>query len=88
MVATGISMMAVSSLILIDVIRINGKKFADNKQRDQCVLSQLRNEGWRVAVIWECTTRRNNEFEDAINRLDEFIKAGDGWYFETDYRES
>ena len=64
------------------------KKFADNKQRDQRVVSQLRKEGLRVAVIWECTTRRNSEFEDAIKRLDEFIKAGDGWYFETDYRES
>lgn len=63
-------------------------KFADNKQRDQRVLSQLREEGWRVAVIWECTTRRSNELEGAIRRLDEFIKAGDGWYLETDYRES
>ena len=64
------------------------KKFTDNKQRDQRVLSQLKEEGWRVAVIWECTTRRSSEFEDAIKRLDEFIKAGDCWYFETHYRES
>ncbi len=63
-------------------------KFADNKQRDQRVLTRLREEGWRVAVIWECATRRNNEFEDAIKRLDEFIKAGDGCYFESDYRVS
>lgn len=64
------------------------KKFTDNKQRDQRVLSQLKEEGWRVAVIWECTTRRSSEFEDAIKRLDVFIKAGDYWYFETHYRES
>ena len=63
-------------------------KFGDNKQRDQRVLSQLRDEGWRVAVIWECTTRRNSEFEDAIKKLDEFIQISVGWYFETDYRES
>jgi len=64
------------------------KKFADNKQRDQRVLSKLKEGGWRVAVIWECTTRRNSEFEDAIKRLDEFIQTGVTWYFETLYRES
>ncbi len=71
--------------------RYSGKwkmRFSDNKQRDQRVLSQLREEGWRVAVNWECVTRRNSEFQNAIKRLDEFIKAGDGCYFETGYRES
>jgi len=64
------------------------KKFADNKQRDQRVLSKLKEDGWRVAVIWECTTRRNSEFEDAIKRLDEFIQTGGSWFFDTDYRGS
>ncbi len=63
------------------------KKFADNKRRDQSVISQLKEEGWRVAVIWECTTRRESEFEDAIKRLHEFIQTGSSWYFETLYRE-
>lgn len=63
-------------------------KFADNTQRDQRVLSQLKEEGWRVAIIWECTTRRKSELEGAIKRLDEFIRTGVGWYFETHYRES
>ncbi len=62
-------------------------KFSDNKQRDQRVLSKLEDEGWRVAVIWECTTRKNSEFEDAIKRLDEFIQTGVSRYFETHYRE-
>ncbi|MDF1645054.1 MAG: very short patch repair endonuclease [Pseudomonadales bacterium] len=64
------------------------KKFLDNKQRDQRVLSQLKEEGWRVAVVWECTTRRNSEFQGAIKGLDEFIQTGVSWYFETCYRES
>ena len=63
------------------------KKFADNKQRDQRVVSKLKEEDWRVAVIWECTTRRNSEFEDTIKRLNEFIQASGSWYFETDYRQ-
>ena len=64
------------------------KKFADNKQRDQRVLSKLKEEGWRVAIIWECTTRSKNELGDVIKRLDKFIQNDGSLLFETDYRES
>ena len=33
------------------------KKFKANRHRDQRVELQLKEEGWRVAVIWKCATR-------------------------------
>lgn len=63
------------------------KKFADNKQRDQRTLNLLKVEGWRVAVIWECTTRSGREFEDTLKKLDEFIQSDTSPYFETGYRQ-
>ena len=64
------------------------KKFADNKQRDQRVLSKLKEDGWRVAVVWECATRKNDVFKETVTRLDNFIQNGVPWYLETDYREN
>ncbi len=64
------------------------KKFKDNKRRDQRVLEQLTAKGWRVAVIWECTTRISVEFEKTIKQLNEFILAGTGQYYESNYRET
>jgi DNA mismatch endonuclease (patch repair protein) len=34
------------------------KKLEDNRTRDAKALVELRNNGWRVAVIWECSVRR------------------------------
>ena len=62
------------------------QKFEDNKQRDQRVLSKLKEEGWRVVIIWECTTRNGSEFEGTIKSLDEFIQTRASCYFETHYR--
>ncbi len=64
------------------------KKFEDNRQRDQRVLDQLTEKRWRVAVIWECAIREEKFFEDVINRLNIWIKAGDSSYFESDYRKT
>ena len=63
------------------------KKFQDNKARDQRVLKKLREEGWRVAVIWECATRDRNVFESVMNELDSWIKADESQYFESQYRK-
>lgn len=35
------------------------KKIVTNKARDKKVLKQLRGEGWKVFVIWECDIRRD-----------------------------
>jgi DNA mismatch endonuclease (patch repair protein) len=63
------------------------KKFNDNIARDQRVLEQLLDQGWRVAVIWECATREVELFEPLIRHLDEWIKAGSSSYFESDYKK-
>ncbi len=64
------------------------KKFEDNRQRDQRVLEQLTAEGWRVAVIWECATRKAKVFEDVIEKLNVWIKAGESQYFESGYKKT
>ena len=63
------------------------KKFSDNQQRDKRVETQLKEEGWRVAVIWECTTRDIKVFKTVINQLNVWIKTGDSQYFESEYRK-
>jgi DNA mismatch endonuclease, patch repair protein len=64
------------------------KKFADNKNRDHRVLRQLLDEGWRVAVIWECVTREAGVFESVMHQLDDWIKSGKSQYFESNYRKN
>ncbi len=63
------------------------KKFRDNAARDQRVLEQLTEAGWRVAVVWECATRDVGIFKQVINQLDNWIKAGESQYFESEYRK-
>lgn len=64
------------------------KKFEDNRARDQRVLEKLAEQGWRVSVIWECTTRDSAEFEKTIKKLDKFIRSGTTQYFESSYRKT
>lgn len=63
------------------------KKFNDNKARDKRVTEELIEQGWRVAVIWECVTRNKEEFEREINKLDIWIKAGKGYIYESAYKK-
>jgi DNA mismatch endonuclease (patch repair protein) len=64
------------------------KKFQGNKLRDQRVLKQLSEEGWRIAVVWECATRDTKVFEKIINQLDDWIKTNKSQYFESEYRKT
>jgi len=64
------------------------KKFEDNRQRDQRVLKQLNEAGWRVAVIWECATRDAEVFVKVINKLHSWIHSDESQYFESDYRKT
>lgn len=49
-------------------------KIADNKVRDERQLQQLQKAGWRVLVVWECATRKNEQLSFAA--LTDFIR---GW---------
>ena len=64
------------------------KKFEDNRLRDKRVLKMLLAENWRVAVIWECTTRDARAFDRVIEKLQVWLKAGKSQYFESDYRKT
>lgn len=63
------------------------KKFSDNRTRDERVAKELLSEGWRVAVIWECATRKPKVFEKEIGKIDRWIKSGKSQYFESDYKK-
>jgi DNA mismatch endonuclease (patch repair protein) len=45
-------------------------KLEANRQRDRRALATLRRHGWRVAVVWECQTRKLETLE---RRLQKFL---------------
>jgi DNA mismatch endonuclease (patch repair protein) len=46
------------------------KKLQDNKERDAKVQAELRNNGLRVLIVWECSVRRTGiNREDALDRV-------------------
>lgn len=56
------------------------KKLRDNKVRDAKVLTELRRDGWRVLVVWECSVRRPGiDREDALAcaciRAEKFLRS-------------
>ena len=63
------------------------KKFKDNRERDQRVIEKLTEEGWRVAVIWECATRDTEIFSGVMIQLHEWITFKDTKCFESNYRK-
>lgn len=54
------------------------KKLEDNVARDRRAISALHEDGWRVAVIWECSLRRATpaHIEGVMNRVARFIRSG------------
>lgn len=62
-------------------------KFERNKKRDAETESILLSLGWRIVVIWECTTRNSLELERSITEIDQFINNGMPVRFETEYKE-
>lgn len=51
------------------------EKFRSNVKRDQRATEELRLEGWRVAVIWECETRDSGVLSEVIR--DRILDAPD-----------
>ena len=48
-------------------------KIAGNKARDTASEAKLREQGWRVAVVWECALRTNQDF--ALRQVVSFITS-------------
>lgn len=54
-----------------------GNKINTNRKRDRQVISMLQKDGWRIAVIWECSMRGKGKmnFEDMMDRLTDWIES-------------
>lgn len=50
------------------------EKIISNKKRDEANVECLRNDGWKVIVIWECELSKSL-FSDRINKLAEEITS-------------
>ena len=61
-------------------------KFQANKARDRKQEQLLHENSWRIAIIWECTTRNNEEFIKSIKDLNSWIKKSDLDFYETTYK--
>jgi len=56
------------------------KKLEDNRTRDAKALAELRSNGWRVVVIWECSVRkpgidRQKALDRVCLRTGEFLRS-------------
>lgn len=53
-------------------------KIAANVRRDNLVIRQLRDDGWRVLIIWECALRGKLRRDDEwlSERIEEWLCAG------------
>lgn len=56
------------------------RKFADTIARDRRNLERLRQAGWRIAIVWECTFKENPP-GDVAERVAEWLK-GDSDFIE------
>lgn len=50
------------------------EKFRSNVERDRRQQRQLREMGWRIAVVWECTLKRN-EADVVVGRLIRWLQG-------------
>jgi DNA mismatch endonuclease, patch repair protein len=60
------------------------KKFRQNLERDLRAEKYLKEQGWRVAVVWECEARKEVSFEKKIHDLDRWICKEDSNFYTTD----
>ena len=51
-------------------------KIAGTVMRDQRNISDLTNQGWRIAVVWECGTKKKDDLENIIRKLSKWIIEG------------
>jgi DNA mismatch endonuclease, patch repair protein len=51
-------------------------KFAANVARDRVSMTALINNGWRVAIIWECSLRGNVGIQETADMLSDWLVSG------------
>ena len=52
-----------------------GPKFARTIEHDAEVMQRLREDGWRIAVVWECATRRL-PIETIVDEVAAWLRSG------------
>jgi len=52
------------------------EKFRQNRARDRRLQRELRDRGWRVLVVWECTLRKHADRVKAIERIKGWLRSG------------
>lgn len=55
-------------------------KLSGNRQRDRRNHQALCEQGWRVAVVWECALRKNTDA--TLEKLEEWLRSGRGKHLE------
>ncbi len=56
------------------------QKFSENEKRDRKVNLKLQLNGWRVAVFWECATRKNDLFNKELSRLINWLETKEPFF--------
>ncbi len=52
------------------------KKITDTVMRDQRNIANLMKLGWRIAIVWECGTKKKDDLENIIKKLSKWIIEG------------
>lgn len=55
------------------------EKLDGNVRRDRKVFQALMDMGWRVLLIWECTTRRSSEAAVLMDTIDSWISGDESF---------
>ncbi|WP_420398161.1 very short patch repair endonuclease [Nioella sp.] len=58
-------------------------KFAANIRRDQKVVATLSEDGWRIAIVWECALKKHDDVHRTVEYLVNWILEG-GSFIEID----
>lgn len=58
-------------------VRFWSEKLAKNVERDQRKLAELRNKGWRTAVVWECAVRNAGTGQALSSILSVWLRSND-----------
>lgn len=60
-------------------------KFKKNIERDKNVQQILISQGWRICIVWECTTRNSKELTKLANAIKNWMESDES-VFETEYK--
>ena len=55
------------------------KKISATVKRDREKIVQLRNNGWRIVVVWQCCLSNNDSITNTMDILIEWIMHGNDW---------